>query len=78
MERPISTRLDGDAQHALRLLTSSGRSQSEAVREALIALAKSRPRADLAKDVERLNADRSDRAGKKRIAALMESLRAAG
>jgi Arc/MetJ-type ribon-helix-helix transcriptional regulator len=78
MKRPISIRLDDDAQHALRVLTRSGRSQSEAVREALIALARSRRRADLAKDVERLNADRNDRAEKKRVAALMESMRAAG
>jgi len=78
VERAISIRLDDDAQQALRVLTRSGRSQSEAVREALIALARSRRRADLAKEAERLNADRSDRAEKKRIAALMESLRAAG
>ncbi len=78
MERAISIRLDDDAQHALRALTRSGRTQSEAVREALIALARSRRRADLAKEAERLNADRSDRAEKKRIAELMESLRAAG
>ena len=49
MERAISVRLDDDAQHALRVLTKSGRSQSEAVREALIALARSRRRADLAR-----------------------------
>jgi Arc/MetJ-type ribon-helix-helix transcriptional regulator len=78
MERAISIRLDDDAQHALRALTRSGRTQSEAVREALIVLARSRRRADLAKEAERLNTDRSDRAEKKRIAALMESLRAAG
>ncbi len=78
MKRAISIRLDEDAQHALRVLTRSGRSQSEAVREALIALAGSRRRADLANEAERLSADRRDRAEKKRIAALMESLRAAG
>ncbi len=78
MDRAISIRLDDDAQHALHVLTRSGRSRSEAVREALIALARSRHRADLAKEAERLNADRSDRAEKKSIAALMESLRAAG
>lgn len=78
MERAISIRLDDDAQHALRVLTKSGRSQSEAVREALIALARSRRRADLASEAERLNADRADRAEKKRIAKMMESLRAAG
>ena len=78
MERAISIRLDDDAQHALRVLTKSGRSQSEAVREALIALARSRRRADLANEAERLNADRGDRAEKKKIAKMMESLRAAG
>jgi len=78
MERAISIRLDDNAQHALRALTRSGRTQSEAVREALIALARSRSKADLATEAERLNADRRDRAEKKRIAALMESLRAAG
>jgi len=78
MERAISIRLDDDAQHALRVLTKSGRSQSEAVREALIALARSRRRADLANEAERLNADRRDRAEKKKIAKIMESLRAAG
>jgi Arc/MetJ-type ribon-helix-helix transcriptional regulator len=78
MERAISIRLDDDAQRALRVLTRAGRTQSEAVREALIALARSRRRADLVKEVERLNADRSDRAEKKKVAALMESLRAAG
>ena len=76
MERAISIRLDDDARYALRVLTRSGRSQSEAVREALIALARSRRQADLAKEAERLSADRSDRAEKKRIASLMESLRA--
>lgn len=78
MERAISIRLDEDAQHALRVLTRSGRSQSEAVREALIALARSRRRADLAKEAERLSADRGDRAEKRKVAALMESLRATG
>ena len=78
MERAISIRLDDNAQHALRALTRSGRTQSEAVREALIALARSRSQTDLATEAERLNADRRDRAEKKRIAALMESLRAAG
>ncbi|TMC26195.1 MAG: ribbon-helix-helix protein, CopG family [Chloroflexi bacterium] len=78
MERAISIRLDDDAQHALRVLTRSGRSQSEAVREALISLARSRRKADLTKEAERLTADRNDRAEKKRVAVLMESLRAAG
>ena len=76
--RAISIRLDDDAQHALRALTKAGRSQSEAVREALIALARSRRRADLADEAERLSADRGDRAEKKSVAKMMESLCAAG
>ena len=71
-------RLDDDAQDALRVLTKSGRSQSAAVREALIALARSRRRADLASEAERLSANRGDRAEKKRVATMMESLREAG
>jgi len=78
VERAISIRLDDDAQHALRILTKSGRSQSAAVREALIALARSGRRADLADEAARLSANRGDRAEKKRVATLMESLRAAG
>ena len=69
VERAISIRLDDDAQQALRTLTRSGRTQSEAVREALIALARSKGRADLAEAAERLSADRSHRAEKTRIAA---------
>jgi Arc/MetJ-type ribon-helix-helix transcriptional regulator len=78
MERAISIRLDDDAQHALRVLTKSGRSQSAAVREALIALARSGRQADLANEAERLSANRGDRAEKKKVAKMMESLRAEG
>lgn len=78
MERAISIRLDDDARQALRQLTRSGRTQSEAVREALIAMARSKRRAELGKEAKLLAADRNDRAEKKRVAALMESLRAAG
>ncbi len=77
-EHPISIRLDEEAEKALRLLTRSGRTQSEAVREALIEAAeRHRPRA-LAEEAERLAADPEDRAEMAEVAALMESLRAAG
>lgn len=77
-ERAISIRLDEDAERALRLLTRSGRTQSEAVRDALIEAAeRCRPRA-LAAEAERLAADSEDRAEMAEVAALMESLRAAG
>lgn len=77
MERSISIRLDEEAQEALRSLTASGGSQSEAVREALVELAARRRRIDLAVEAERLSANPDDRAEKAAIAELMESLRAA-
>lgn len=78
MEKAISIRLDEEAQEALRSLTGSGRSQSEAVREAIVELARRGRRGDLAAEAKRLSADRADRTEKARVARLMESLRAAG
>jgi Arc/MetJ-type ribon-helix-helix transcriptional regulator len=77
MSRAISIRLDKDAQDALESLTSSGRSRSDAIREALVELARRRHRRDLAAEVARLNANSSDRAEKRAVEKLMESLRAA-
>ncbi len=77
-ERPISIRLDEEAERALRLLTQSGRSQSEAVREALIEAAERRRPHTLAAEAARLAADADDRAEMAEVAGLMESLRAAG
>ena len=78
MEKAISVRLDEEAQEALRSLTSSSRSQSEAVREAIVELARRGRRGDLAAEAKRLSADREDRTEKARVARLMESLRATG
>jgi Arc/MetJ-type ribon-helix-helix transcriptional regulator len=78
VEKAISIRLDEEAQEALRSLTVSGRSQSEAVREAIVELARRGRRGDLAAEAERLSADLEDRTEKARVARLMESLRAAG
>ncbi len=77
MSRAISIRLDEKAQEALESLTSSGRSRSDAIREAVIDLARRRRRRDLAAEVARLNADPADRAEKRAVGTLMESLRAA-
>lgn len=77
VEKAISIRLDEEAQEALRALTGSGRSQSEAVREAIVELARRGRRSDLAAEAKRLSIDRDDRAEKARVARLMESLRAA-
>ena len=78
VEKAISIRLDEEAQEALRSLTGSGRSQSEAVREAIVELARRGRRGDLAAEAKRLSADREDRMEKVRVARLMESLRAEG
>ncbi len=77
MEKAISIRLDQEAQEALRTLTGTGRSQSDAVREAIVELARRERRGDLAAEAKRLSGDREDRAEKARVARLMESLRAA-
>jgi len=78
VDRAISIRLDEEAQEALRSLTNSGRSQSQAVREAIVELAKRGRRGDLAAEAKRLTVDSEDRAEKARVARLMESLRATG
>jgi Arc/MetJ-type ribon-helix-helix transcriptional regulator len=78
VDKAISIRLDEEAQEALRVLTGSGRSQSEAVREAIVELAKRGRSGDLAAEAKRLSVDRGDRAEKARVARLMESPRAAG
>lgn len=78
MDKAISIRLDEEAQEALRSLTGSGRSQSEAVREAIVELARRGRRGDLATEAKQLSTDREDRMEKARVARLMGSLRAAG
>jgi Arc/MetJ-type ribon-helix-helix transcriptional regulator len=77
MEKAISIRLDEQAQEALRKLTASGRSQSDAVREAIVEFARRGQRGDLVAEAKRLSVDREDRTEKAHVARLMESLRAA-
>jgi Arc/MetJ-type ribon-helix-helix transcriptional regulator len=78
VEKAISIRLDEEAQEALRSLTGSGRTQSEAVREAIVELARRGRRSDLVAEAKQLAADRNDREEKAHVARLMESLRATG
>jgi Arc/MetJ-type ribon-helix-helix transcriptional regulator len=78
VEKAISIRLDEEAQEALRSLTRSGRSQSEAVREAIVELARRGRGSDLLAEAKQLAADRKDREEKAHVARLMESLRATG
>lgn len=77
-ERAISVRLDGDAQAALQLLTSGGRSRSAAIRDALIDAARRRDRTVLASEAAAVARDEADRKEMAEVAALMESLRAEG
>jgi hypothetical protein len=79
MARAISVRLDDEALKALRALEASGMTRSEAIRTALVSASKRlRERRDLAAEVAALEADEVDRAEMREVAALMESVRAAG
>lgn len=79
MAKAISVRLDDDAQRALRILESTGLSQSAAIRAALLASAERvRKRSELAAEVAALEADETDRTEMASIASMMESMRAAG
>jgi Arc/MetJ-type ribon-helix-helix transcriptional regulator len=75
-ERPISVRLDDDAAEALRRLTEGGRSQSEAIRDALVDAADRCGRVRLAAEAAELARDERDRLEMAEVAVLMESLRA--
>jgi hypothetical protein len=71
----LSVRLDAEAQHALRLLESTGLSRSDAVRRALLdAAARLRDRAALTAEVAALEADEADRAETLALAELMDLL----
>jgi antitoxin component of RelBE/YafQ-DinJ toxin-antitoxin module len=79
MATAISVRLDDEAHRALRVLESSGLSTSEAIRSSLIeSVRKLRRSGELAKEVAALEADEDDRAEMLAVAAMMESMRAAG
>lgn len=75
----VSVRLDARASHALDQLRASGLSASEAVREALVALAATRRLHDQVRaEVAALELDEDDRREMREVAALMEALSAKG
>ena len=79
MAKAISVRLDDESERALRLLESSGLSQSEAIRSSLLASASRLRRGrELAAEATALEADETDRVEMASVSALMESMRAAG
>jgi Arc/MetJ-type ribon-helix-helix transcriptional regulator len=76
MAKAISVRLDDEAAQALRTLESTGLSQSEAIRSAILSSARRLRRSkELATEVAALEADEGDRAEMLAVAELMESLR---
>ncbi len=77
MARAISVRLDDEADKALRTLESTGLTQSEAIRVALLGEVRHLRRSkELAAEVAVLEADEQDRAEMLAVADLMEALRA--
>jgi len=79
MARAISIRLDEEAARALSRLEASGMSRSEAIRAALVESANNlRRRQEVAAEVAELEADEADRKEMRKVASLMESLRAPG
>lgn len=77
MARAISVRLDDEADRALRVLESTGLTQSEAIRVSLVGELRHRRRSkELAAEVAALEADRQDHDEMLAVAALMEALRA--
>ena len=79
MASDISVRLDPEALRAIALLEATGLSRSEAIRRAILdSAARLQRRATLAAEVAALEADEDDRREMLDVAALMESMRAAG
>ena len=70
----ISLRLDGEAERALELLMRSGKSRSEAIREAVVETARRRVYELAAADAARVAADEDDRREVAEIQALWEAL----
>ena len=79
MTSAISVRLDAETLQALAQLEATGLSRSEAIRRAILdSAARLHRRAALAAEVAALEADEDDRREMLEVAAMMESMRAAG
>jgi Arc/MetJ-type ribon-helix-helix transcriptional regulator len=70
----ISLRLDEEAERALELLMRTGRSRSEAIREAVVETARRRIYELAAADAARIAADEDDRREVAEVQALLEAL----
>jgi hypothetical protein len=79
MTSAISVRLDAEAIRALAQLEATGLSRSEAIRRAILeSAARLQRRAALAAEVATLESDEDDRREMLEVAAVMETMRAAG
>jgi len=79
MTSAISVRLDAETLRALAQLEATGLSRSEAIRQAIIdSAARLRRRGALADEVAALEADKDDQREMLEVAAVMETMRAAG
>jgi len=79
MTSAISVRLDAETLRALAQLEATGLSRSEAIRRAILdSAARLQRRAALSAEVAALEADEDDRREMLEVAAVMESMRAAG
>lgn len=79
MTSAVSVRLDAETLQALTQLEATGLSRSEAIRRAILdSAARLHRRAALAAEVAALEADEDDRREMLEVAAMMESMRAAG
>jgi len=72
--RVVRARLDPASEEALSALMGEGRTESEAVRAALVEAAHLRQRAALAEEVRRLAADANDLRERRAVLADMESV----
>jgi len=72
VERAISVRLDAEAQRALEFLMRDGRSQSEAIRLALVTASTKARHDQMAEDAKRIANDPEDRAMIAEIRAFMD------
>jgi Arc/MetJ-type ribon-helix-helix transcriptional regulator len=73
-EKPISVRLDEEASRALAFLMRDGASQSDAIRQALLAAARTARTEQVRADAERVGKDPQDRAVIAEIRAFMDEL----
>lgn len=74
--KSLTIRTDDDVERALALLTSEGRSRSEAARAAILDAERAHRRARMRAEAEELRNDPGDIAASRELAAEMDAIRA--